>query len=155
MTTAVSHPNKVATGPQAIAFVRKNGIVLEAGRGSLLSLAEAVAQGPIKGSWWSHPQGKEIFALTRAVRDSNDILVCRVAKGKVTFVHRKLWPALVRLAHRFPHKHLGQIKEEHTSSGRHVVRTTPFPDWVSPEISVLAKRLSEAQAVAQLGCLPA
>ena len=153
MAAPVSLPSKVDTGKQAIAFVRKHGIVLESGRGSVPSLAEAIAEGPIKGSWWSHPKGKEIFALTRAVRDSNDVLVCRVAKGKVTFVHRTLWPALVRLADRFPREHLGQIKEQHTSSGRHIVQTTPFPDWVSPEVSALAKKLSESKAEMQIGRL--
>jgi hypothetical protein len=40
--------------------------------------------------------------VTRAVRDSDDVLVCRLIKGKITFVHRRLWPALVRAAGRLP-----------------------------------------------------
>ena len=79
MAPAASLPQTIVTGRQAVAFVRKHGIVMEAGLGSIPSLAEAVAEGPIKGSWWSHPKGKEIIALTRAVRDSDDVLVCRVA----------------------------------------------------------------------------
>jgi hypothetical protein len=139
------------TPNQAIAFVRKHGVVLESGRGPVPSLAEAVAQGPIKGSWWSHSKSKEIFARTRAVRDDNDILVCRIVGGKVTFVHRRLWPALIRLADRFPSAHLAQLKEEHTPTGRHIVRTVPYPDWASAEVSRLALKLSEPEAIAQLG----
>ena len=90
------------TPNQAIEFVREHGVVLESGRGPVPSLAEAVAQGPLKGSWWSHPKSKEIFALTRSVRDNDDVLVCRVVGGKITFVHRRLWPALIRLADRLP-----------------------------------------------------
>jgi len=139
------------TPNQAIAFVRKHGVVLESGRGLVPSLAEAVAQEPIKGSWWSHPKSKEIFARTRTVRDHDDVLVCRIAGGKVTFVHRRLWPALVRLADRIPRAHLAQIKEEHTPTGRHIVRTVPYPDWASSDVGRLALKLSESEAIAQVG----
>jgi hypothetical protein len=44
------------TPNQAFEFVREHGVVLESGRGPVPSLAEAVAQGPLKGSWWSHPK---------------------------------------------------------------------------------------------------
>ncbi|HME74004.1 MAG TPA: hypothetical protein VKM54_29710 [Myxococcota bacterium] len=139
------------TRRQAIAFVRKHGVVLESARGRVPSLAEAVAGGPIKRSWWSHPKSHEIFALTQIVRDSNDVLVCRVVDGKVTFVHRRLWPALVRLADRLPHEHLAQLREEHTASGRHVVRTVPFPDWIPREVSARGRDLTESEALALLG----
>src|SRR3990172_7740728 len=86
------------TPKQALAFVKTNGVVLESGRGSVPSLAEAVAGGPIRGSWWGHPKGNDIFLCSRAVRQSPDVLVCRLVGGKVTYVHRRLWPALVRLA---------------------------------------------------------
>ena len=139
------------TPNQAIAFVREHGVVLESGRGPVPSLAEAVAQEPIKGSWWSHPKSTEIFERTRTVRDNNNVLVCRIVGGKVTFVHRRLWPALVRLADRFPRAHLAQLKEEHTSTGRHIVRMVPYPDWASAEVSRLALKLSEPEAIAQVG----
>jgi hypothetical protein len=134
------------TPRQAVAFVRKHGVVLESGRGPTPSLAEAVANGPIKGNWWSHRKGKEIFALTRFVRDCEDVLVCRAAGGKITFVHRRLWPALVRLANTLPRAHVARLREEHMSSGRHVVRTVPFPRWVPEDISILANKLNEAEA---------
>src|SRR6478672_11086794 len=83
--------------------------------------------------WWSHPKSHEIFAVTRAVRDSDDILVCRLIKGKITFVHRRLWPALVRAAGRVPSLRLSQAREVHTSSGRHVTKEVPFPRLGSVE----------------------
>ena len=86
------------TTDQALAFVREHGVVLEAAHGPVPSLTEAIAGGPVPGSWWSHPKSQEIFAVTRAIRDRDDVLVCRLIKGKVTFVHRRLWPALVRAA---------------------------------------------------------
>src|SRR3990172_13285839 len=81
------------TPKEALAFVKTNGVVLESGRGSVPSLAEAVACGPIRGSWWAHPKGNDIFLCSRAVRQSPDVLVCRLVGGKVTYVHRRLWPA--------------------------------------------------------------
>jgi putative chitinase len=41
---------------QALVFVKSRGVVLEAGRGPVPSLAKAVAGGPIHGSWWAHPR---------------------------------------------------------------------------------------------------
>ncbi len=141
------------TPRQALAFVRRHGIVLESGRGPVPSLAEAIAGGPIRGSWWAHPLGKAIFEATRAVRDAKQVLVCRVALGKVTYVHERVWPALVRLAPLFPKASLASIREEHTASGRHVTRSVPFPRWVTPALRAAGARLDEAQARRTLGPL--
>src|SRR5262249_60565142 len=75
----------------ALAFVRRHGIVLQAARGPVPSLAEAIAGGPIRGSWWGHPRGQAIFAASTAVADHADVLVCRLVGGKGTYVHRRLW----------------------------------------------------------------
>ena len=48
------------------------------------------------------------------------MLVCRLVGGKVTYVHRRLWPALVRVSGRFPRKNLAKVHEKHTASGKHV-----------------------------------
>lgn len=138
------------TSRQALAFIRKRGIVLEAARGPAPSLAELIAGTPIRGSWWSHAKGREIFAITRAVRDSDDVLVCRLVDGKVTFVHRRLWPALVRGANRFPTHRLSRIRELHTRSGRHVTKEVRFPDWVPSNVRTAAHRFSEEAAVSKL-----
>ncbi|HVR29021.1 MAG TPA: hypothetical protein VMS86_05745 [Thermoanaerobaculia bacterium] len=138
------------TSRQALAFIRKHGVVLEAARGPVPSLAEVIAGEPIRGSWWSHPKSREIFAVTRAIRNSDDVLVCRLIKGKVTLVHRRLWPALVRAAGRLPSNRLAQVREIHTSSGRHVTKEVPFPDWVPSRVRAAARRLSEEAALAEL-----
>ena len=139
------------TLPAALAFIRRHGIVLEGGRGPVPNLAEAVAGTPIRGSWWGHTKGREIFALTRAIRDSADVLVCRLVSGKITYVHRRLWPAVVRLAPRFRRDALAALREVHTKQGRHEVRTVPFPRWVPPEVKRQARRLNENDAWAAVG----
>jgi hypothetical protein len=125
--------------------------MLEAGAGPVPSIAAAIAGGPIRGSWWGHPQGRAIFAITRGIRDCPDVLVCRLVGGKITYVHRRLWPALVRLSDRFPRAHLTQIDEVHTASGKHVVEEIGFPDWVSREVAAQASTLDEESALGQLG----
>ena len=123
---------------------------MESARAAAPSLAEAIAGGPIRGSWWAHAQGRKIFAITRSVRASDQVLVCRLVDGKITFVHRRLWPALVRLADRVPVARLARLREVHTESGRHRVESTPFPDWVPREVRAAGEELSEEAALAQL-----
>jgi len=135
---------------QALAFVRKHGIVLQAARGPVPSLAEAVARGPIRGSWWAHPKGQEIFLAADAVSDSPDVLVCKLVDGKITFVHRRLWPALVRLAGRFPRARLAKVWNEHTATGAHRSRRMAFPRWVPAEVAGEAERLPLGVAEQQL-----
>jgi hypothetical protein len=135
----------------ALTFVRTHGVVLESARGPVPSLAHVIAGERIRGSWWSHPKGTEIFALTRAVRESPDVLVCRLVDGKVTYVHRRLWPALVRVCSQFPSGRLAQISERHTASGRHVVEQIAFSDWVSSDLAMQAARLEEKAALEALG----
>lgn len=139
------------TPRQAVAFVRKHGVVLESAAGPVPALAMAIAGERIRGSWWSHPRSHEIFELTQAVRAHDDVLVCRLVDGKVTFVHRRLWPSLVRAAKRFPSKRLAQVQEVHTASGRHAAKEIPFPRWVPAEVAAEASELVEADAIRSLG----
>src|SRR3979409_980640 len=133
------------TAQDAMAFVRQHGVVLKSARGFVPRLDEVIVNEPIKGSWWSHPKSHQIFAILQAVTDSEDVLVCRLVNGKVTLVHRRLWPALVRAATRFPSGHLSQVHEEHTASGRHVTREVPFPKWVPAGVAERAKALTEKE----------
>ena len=127
--------------------------MLESARGRVPNLAEIVVGRRIQGSWWGHPQGKEIFWLTRAVREAPDVLVCRLVDGKITYVHRRLWPALLRLAPRFARRHLAAVREVHAAQGRHEVRMVPFPRWAPASIRRAARRLSAEKAEAALGMI--
>jgi hypothetical protein len=71
-------------------------------------------------------------------------------EGKITYVHRRLWPALVRLASRFGKAKLAKVWSEHTPSGAHRAHRLPFPRWVSRELARAAGRLSLAEAERQL-----
>jgi hypothetical protein len=138
------------TPKQAIAFVEANGVVLESGRGSAPSLAEAIAGAPIRGSWWAHPKANTIFLCSRAIRESADVLVCRLVGDKITYVHRHVWPALARLAGRFDADRLAAIREVHTPSGGHQVNVTAFVKWLPREVAQAAARLTDEDATALL-----
>ncbi|GLQ88963.1 hypothetical protein [Dyella flagellata] len=136
---------------QAIAFVREHGIVLSAARGPVPRMVEVIAGEPVMGSWWGHPKSHQIFRLLQQLAESPDILVCRLVDGKVTFVHRRLWPALVRLADRFEPARLAQVRQEHTAQGHHEAHEVPYPQWVPADVFEDARRLSVEQALALLG----
>lgn len=76
------------------AELERTGLLLLT-HGSQTSLAGLVAGTPIRGSWWGHPSGGAIFALANELEDDPDVALCKLADGKVSFVHRRLWPALV------------------------------------------------------------
>jgi hypothetical protein len=142
------------TPAEALAFVERHGLVLEATRrAGIVSLADAVAGEPIRGSWWAHPASRAIFAATRAVREAPEILVCRLVDGKISFVHRRLWPALARLAERFPAADLARLHEVHTTGGAHRVEETPFPTWLPQDLREAAQRLRVDEAEAALAML--
>ena len=139
------------TRSQVLTSMKHHGVMLESAHGPLPNLVELIAGEPVKGNWWSHPQSHKIFALTRAVRDSPDVLTCRVVNGKVTLLHRRVWPALVRLANLFPKDRLAAIREVHTRTGAHRVITIPFPKWVPNDVEDVGRGLTTEQALLSLG----
>ncbi len=135
---------------QAVAWIKKCGIAVESARASVPSLAHVIAGALIRGSWWAHPKGKDIFRLSRVIRRSPDVLVCRLVDGKITYVHRRMWPALVSLSGRFPKHRLSALSEVHMPAGKHKLLVTPFPDWVPVEVQEAAQKLTEKEAASQL-----
>lgn len=134
---------------EALRFVETEGIVLESAHGRVPTFADYVA-GERVSRWWSHPKGRLIFTLTRAIRDSPDVLTCRLVEGKVTYVHRRLWPALVKLSGELKTHDLGAIREEHSPEGKHKLVVTEFPHWVPAEVLAKSKQLAEREARSML-----
>ena len=135
---------------QALAFVEQHGVVLVSAKGPAPRLTEAIIGEPISGSWWGHAQSHRIFEVLNGVTDSPHVLVCRLINGKLTLVHSRLWPALVRLADRLQAEQIARVEEEHTASGKHVSRSIPFPDWVAPQILAQGRAMDEGAALAEL-----
>lgn len=58
----------------------------------LPSVTTIAAGTPIAGSWWGHPAGHVIFRVLSDLED--EVAWPKLVDGKVTLVHRRLWPAL-------------------------------------------------------------
>lgn len=136
-----------------VAFVERHGVVLASARGAVPSVAEAIAGEPIVGSWWSHPKAHAIFDALSAIADCEDIRCFKLVDNKVTFVHRRAWPALVTLARSgvLGRGRVDAIRQHHLPTGQHRNVTTRFPDWVPEDVDVAARSVSVDDARRQLG----
>jgi hypothetical protein len=140
--------------PDGHALVEEHGMLLQSAKGPIPNLADLVAGEAVRGSWWSHPRSHEIFRVINEARDAPDVVALRLIRKKLTLVHRRLWPALVRIADRLPVEALAAVHEEHTPSGRHAKRETPFPEWVPADVRLEARAMSLDAAEAALpACL--
>lgn len=82
---------------EALALLRRHRVMTLAPTAGVPSLVEAVAGGPVRGSWWGHPSGKDIYACAVAFEASDEVLCAKLVEGKVSFVHRALWAPLLRV----------------------------------------------------------
>ena len=64
----------------------------------LPSVCTLITGTPLKGSWWSHPLAQTIFQVNEKLEDHPDVLTMKLVSGKVTFVHRDLWPDILAIA---------------------------------------------------------
>jgi hypothetical protein len=68
-------------------------------------------------------------------------------QGKITYVHRRLWQALVRLLKQISAEGLGKIQKVRTSKGKHELQIVPYPRWVPAEVKVLARGMNKTGAI--------
>jgi hypothetical protein len=86
------------TADQALALVRRcRAISLMPVVPEIPSLVGEIAGGPIRGSWWGHPKAALIFNIAQVLDTSPEVLTTRLLAGRVSFVHRSLWPAVYRV----------------------------------------------------------
>ena len=77
-------------------YVRRTGL-LPFTDPKVTSLVSIVAGAPISGSWWGHPAGQLIYQVGETLDSDPNLLVVKLWRGKLTLVHRRLWPALLRI----------------------------------------------------------
>jgi len=90
--------NKTVPKAFQISFreLKRSGLVLLADN-KLPSISTFVVGEPIRGSWWGHPRADDIFHVVCRIGDHPDVAVTKLISGKLTFVHRKFWPALLAI----------------------------------------------------------
>jgi hypothetical protein len=82
---------------QILAALKAYGLLMMTDA-NLPSVAGFVAGGPVRGSWWAHPQAHGIYAVLMKMEHDPAILTMKLISSKVTFVHRALWPAVIGVA---------------------------------------------------------
>lgn len=79
---------------RALARLREHGVLLQTDA-NLPSISFLIAGEPVRGSWWSHPAGRAIFRVNGELEDHPDVLMAKLISGKITFIHRALWAAVL------------------------------------------------------------
>lgn len=77
--------------------LERHGLLLQQDK-KALSVVGLITGEPLSSSWWNHPRGSEIFECLTRVGDHADVMTTRLISTKVTFVHERLWPALLAVA---------------------------------------------------------
>jgi hypothetical protein len=80
-----------------VKLLREQGLLLQQDR-SLPNVVNLVLDETLSTSWWSHPRAEEVLRCLSELADHPDVLLTKLVRGKVTFVHRSLWPALLAVA---------------------------------------------------------
>jgi hypothetical protein len=109
------------------------------------SLVSIVAGGPVSGSWWGHPAGGLIYQVGEGVDSDPDIVVVKLWRGKLTLIHRRLWPALIKI---------GRARSAWQTSGLSDV-ASELLDMVELEHSVRSDHLPEDFPMGSQGFRPA
>jgi hypothetical protein len=75
----------------------KHGLLLLQDK-SALDIVSILAGEKLSTSWWGHPAGRAIFACLELLDDDPDVIATRLVAGKITYVHRYLWPPFLAMA---------------------------------------------------------
>lgn len=105
----------------------------------LTCVASLIVGEAVKGSWWSHSAARDIYAAETVLTDHPDTLVLKLVHGKVTFLHRPLWPALLTVALAGEPWQYQQLPPEATTLLDHI--NTQGPVTGSPNTKILETRL--------------
>ena len=89
---------------QLLDFVREHRVVAESAKGlPVPSLVRYMVGVDYRGNWWALEDSSSLYNALQGLRDRDDVHVCKLAKGKVTFVHADaLLPFLSRSAEAQP-----------------------------------------------------
>ena len=132
------------------AFVRRHKVVTEAARCRVPCAVTHMVGAPVRGSWWGLPDAGRIFNALNRLRDAPDVAVCRVVRGRISYADAAAWPALWRLAPRFPPDALARVVEVHGPDGRHRTHGIPASEWLPAPVRARGDALGEDEALRDL-----
>lgn len=127
------------TTERILRHLGERGILLEQDK-VLPNVVCLITGETLKGSWWSHPRSHEIFACLTDLADHPDVLFTKLVAGKVTLVHRRLWPALLAVGTSREPWQLRKISSEAANLLRRVEKKG-FVLASGPQVKELERRL--------------
>lgn len=80
-----------------LSALQTHGLILLQDK-TLPNVVSLITGEAVGGSWWSHPKSHAIFACVQQLKQRLDVTSAHLVDKKVTFVHRRLWPALLAVA---------------------------------------------------------
>jgi len=89
--------NIAETERRLVERIRRDGLLLFTDP-RLPSAVSVITGAPPVGSWFGHPASGLIYVVGQRIEDSPEILDVPLLRGKVTLVHRRLWPELFGVA---------------------------------------------------------
>jgi len=100
MIMAPLYASRVSEVEEAVAHARslleRVGLLLFSDP-ALPSLVGLIAGEPLHRSWFDHPRGGVIYRAMNVLDDDPHVLSTKLVAGKLTYVHRRLWPAICAL----------------------------------------------------------
>jgi len=81
----------------ALARLEDWGLILDSDP-ELPSWPSLVVERPVRGSWWADPEVHLIHEVGSKLIEHPDVLHVVLVSGKLTCVHRRLWPAYLAVA---------------------------------------------------------
>jgi hypothetical protein len=97
MNVAIGVCNLLKTTSHLLELLGRGGLLLLQDK-AFPSIASLVTGEVLTGAWWSHERAHEMFKTVSELAVHPDVLACKLVDGKVTFVHRRLWPAVLAVA---------------------------------------------------------
>jgi hypothetical protein len=61
------------------------------------NVAALLAGETVRGSWWAHPKAHEMYRVSSQLRAHPDVLAIKLVSGKITFINRPLWMAVLAI----------------------------------------------------------
>jgi hypothetical protein len=85
------------TARRVLEALAQRGLLLEQDK-ELPNVVGILTGQSLRTSWWSHPRARSIFATLTELARHPDVLFTKLLYGKVTLLHRRLWPSFLALA---------------------------------------------------------
>src|SRR3972149_3304374 len=74
--------------------LKRLGLLLESDK-VFPNVVALAAGGRVPGPRGGHPLARDVYGVAHPLREHADVIVTKLVSGKATYVHRRLWPAVV------------------------------------------------------------